>query len=256
MVSGIPISAIIGPVKRLYLKRLPKIWLAFIFANICPTTHVSDVFALRPRILWSILRKDSVNVAAVMSDAIADSMSKHAISMVFPSLIPNLCITMEAYQVQAQEHEVRLKMFDRSYIMAHCKESPLKDVRSALKIAGPTTVDCGNADEPLVDPTFTDRQLLEAIMYRIHVNDIEHREEQEHQRQQNYACYNAITDLYKTIHSVHNHHPGFVGVSPELFMSQHGWPEDRHYQDEGAGAPGAGSSGLGAEEEASSDEEE
>nr|KYP31694.1 hypothetical protein KK1_047848 [Cajanus cajan] len=80
------------------MTKIAKVWMTFLFANVTPTTHVSDIRMSRAHLLYTILHSHaySVDIAAIISDEmyqfVTSSPSKKAISAKPGFSCPDNCI--------------------------------------------------------------------------------------------------------------------------------------------------------------------
>ncbi|CAL0301753.1 unnamed protein product [Lupinus luteus] len=71
-----------GPTYRYCMTHVMQLWSIFILSNVWPASHISDLPLTKAKLISSIWDGDSVDIAAIISDALADSIARGASSLI------------------------------------------------------------------------------------------------------------------------------------------------------------------------------
>nr|KYP63063.1 hypothetical protein KK1_017628 [Cajanus cajan] len=126
-VIGNPVSIL-----RKNLTTIARIWQNFLYCNVYSITHISDLNMPRATLLYSILTKDGVDIASIISNEIHKTvLSTLSITGVskplgFPGLITGLCMASGSRLPNNLNKSLRPPI-NVAYINIHCKSEQQGD---------------------------------------------------------------------------------------------------------------------------------
>nr|KYP46875.1 hypothetical protein KK1_031521 [Cajanus cajan] len=205
--SGKPVKIL-----RKNLNTLARIWQNFLYCNVFPTMHISDLTMPRATLLYSIMNKTGVDVATIISNEIhrvvLSTPSPTGVSkpLGFPGLIMGLCRAARATVPSHLSKTIRPPI-NASYIKTHCKNAQQGSTSQ------PGSQRHGQAS--------SSSQVASSAFLAAHFHHIE---------QQNLANHLALMSINTSLYHAHQQQfyggPLFQWPSPETFQQQFQWPGD------------------------------
>nr|KYP76607.1 hypothetical protein KK1_020855 [Cajanus cajan] len=200
-VMGNPVSFL-----RKNLTTIARIWQNFLYYNVYCLTHISNLNMPRATLLYSILQKDGVDIASIISDEIHKTVlstpSQTGVSkpLGFPGLIRGLCL-FSGSRLPGNLNKSLRPPINASYIKIHCKNEQQ-----------------GDASQPRPQrhwQGYSSSQAPGQEFMAAHFHHIE---------QQNLANHLALMSLNTSMYHAHQQQfhggPLFQWPSPETFQQQ------------------------------------
>lgn len=207
-------------IKRANMRTITQIWTSFILANITPNSHTSDITMQRAYLIYAILKKMTVDIAAIISAEIhkfvlSTPSQKAAASkpLGFPALINALCI---AHGVSVPSHpQAKLKMtINENFIKNYC-------VNPAEKNLGESS----SRPAPVRQPSMTPME----TRLTAHLTHIEQ------QQAANHRAYTSLNDSFYrfSLNQQQGDSNPFPWPTPDEFAAHVAWPGDSPILPEG-----------------------
>lgn len=200
-------------IKRAHMRTITQIWTSFIIANIAPNSHTSDITMQRAYLIYAILKRMTVDIAAVISAEIhqfvLSTLPQNAAAskpLGFPALITALCM---AHGVNIPSHpQTKLRMtINEKFIKNYC--------------VNPTEQNLGensSCPAPVRQPPMT---LVETRL-TAHLTHIKQ------QQAANYRAYTSLNDSFYlfTLYQHQGDSNPFPWPTPDAFAAHVAWPWD------------------------------
>lgn len=190
------------------MKSITQAWSLLFHSNIIPTNHTSDISMGKAYIIWCILRKMKVDIAAIISEEILSLVLLETSETAtiqkplgFPALITGLC-EFQGVEVPFHPYTKLRPPMNLKFIQKNC----MKDVQGPAPRPRPP--------QPTLSPMQQHQSLLSHL---IHI---------EQQQAANHRAYTSLNDSFYrfTIHKG-GANP-FPWPTPEAFAAHVSWPGD------------------------------
>ncbi|CAL0305122.1 unnamed protein product [Lupinus luteus] len=186
---------LVGPVYKFCMHQQAQVWTSFILSNIWPYFNVSYIPLPKAKLISSILDEDSIDIAAIISDAIWECVNKGTPSLILPSLITDLCrfqnVSSPFKEMMALKSEI-----NDAHVNIFCKEKTLSQAQSELR---------KKHGELFRSQSLNPRKTISS---KIEVIAFEHKMQNKQQK----AIYWGIKGIYKSLHSLFGKDKKFKGI--------------------------------------------
>ncbi|CAL0301782.1 unnamed protein product [Lupinus luteus] len=200
----------IGPIYKFCMHQHAQIWTTFILSNIWPSLHVSDLPLNKAKLVSSIFDEDTIDIGAILSDAIWECVNKGIPSLILPSLITDLCRFQNVPGPFKEMMALKSEIND-TYVHTFCKEKSISQAQTELR---------KKHGELFRSQSLNPKKTLSS---RIDALAFEHKMQNKQQK----AIYRGIKGIYKSLHSLFGKDKKFKGGSYEEFCAKNKWPKGR-----------------------------